>query len=126
MRAEVFGVPLDLLTMDQTVERCAELIEAQRPAQHVVINAGKVVMMEDVPGLRQVIAGCDIVNADGQSIVWAGRLLGHAVPERVAGIDLMHRLLAQAAQRGWPVYFLGARQEVLDTYVERIVEQNRV
>ena len=123
MRAEIFGVPLDLLTMDETVTRAAELIENGRPVQHVVINAGKVVMMHDDPGLRAIIAACDLVNADGQSIVWAGRLLGIPVPERVAGIDLMDRLLALAAERGWPVYLLGARQEVLDSCVSRITER---
>jgi len=120
MRAEVYGVPLDLLTMDETVEKCVELVEAAKPVQHVVINAGKVVMMQDVPGLREIIAGCDLVSADGQSIVWAGRVLGADVPQRVAGIDLMHRLLAEAETRGWPVYFLGARQEVLEACVRQV------
>lgn len=120
MRYEVFGVPLDLLTMDETVARCVELVEAGRPAQHVVINAGKVVMMEDSPELRGIVANCDLVNADGQSIVWAGRLLGLPVPERVAGIDLMHRLLAEAEKRQWPVYFLGARRSVLDACLESV------
>ncbi len=115
-------MPFDLLTVDEIVARCAELVERRKPTQHVVINAGKVVMMQDRPKLRGIIASCDIVNADGQSIVWAGRLLGHAVPERVAGIDLMHRLLAEAAAHGWPVFFLGARQEVLETCVSRLRE----
>ena len=122
MRAELFGVPLDLLTMDETVARCAELVESGRAAQHVVINAGKVVMMQDVPGLREVIASCEIVNADGQSVVWAGRMLGLDVPERVAGIDLMWRLLAEAEERAWPVYLLGAREEVLQGCLARILE----
>jgi N-acetylglucosaminyldiphosphoundecaprenol N-acetyl-beta-D-mannosaminyltransferase len=119
-RTEVFGVPLDLLTMSETIQRCSELIEARRPIQHVVLNAGKVVLMNDDPRLRSVIAGCDLVNADGQSIVWAGRFLGIPVPERVAGIDLMEALLGLAAERGWPVYLLGARQDVLETFVARV------
>ncbi|MDO8847171.1 MAG: WecB/TagA/CpsF family glycosyltransferase [Coriobacteriia bacterium] len=122
MRAELFGVPLDLLTMDESVARCAELVESGRAAQHVVINAGKVVMMQDVPGLREAIASCEIVNADGQSVVWAGRMLGLDVPERVAGIDLMWRLLAEAEEHAWPVYLLGAREEVLQGCLARILE----
>lgn len=117
-RAELFGVPIDLLGIDDTVARCRELVESGLPAQHVVLNAGKVVMMRDVPGLREIVADCDVVNADGQSVVWAGRLLGVPVPERVAGIDLMDRLLAEAEERAWPVYFLGARREVLERFVE--------
>lgn len=120
MRTELFSVPLDCLTLDETVARCEELIRAQRPVQHVVLNAAKVVMMQDVPGLREIIASCDLVNADGQSIVWAGRVLGVPVPERVAGIDLMARLLASAEANGWPVYFLGAREEVLLECVGRV------
>jgi len=123
MRAELFGVDLDLLNMDQSVQRCVGLIESGSPAQHVVINAGKVVMMHDLPRLREVVAGCDMVNADGQSIVWVGRMLGLPVPERVAGIDLMVRLLAEAATRGWPVFFLGARRHVLDEFLVRVREQ---
>ena len=118
--AELFGVRLDLLTMQQTVERCRDLIEAKRPVQHVVINAGKAVMMQNVPGLREIVQNCDLVNADGQSVVWAGRLLGIAVPERVTGIDLMGKLLALAENEGYPVFFLGATQEVLDIFVTEV------
>ncbi|MDI6692888.1 MAG: WecB/TagA/CpsF family glycosyltransferase [Anaerosomatales bacterium] len=119
-RAELFGVPLDLLTMEETVRRVEELVASGGAAQHVVLNAAKVVMMRDVPRLADVIRNCEIVNADGQSIVWAGRLCGVPVPERVAGIDLMQRLLRVAESRGWPVYLLGARGEVLNVCIERI------
>jgi N-acetylglucosaminyldiphosphoundecaprenol N-acetyl-beta-D-mannosaminyltransferase len=122
-RAQFLGVPLDLLTMDQTVRRCKELIEAKEPAQHVVINAGKVVMMQDVDGLEEVIRECALVNADGQSIVWAGRSLGLQVPERVAGIDLMGNLLALSESEGYPVYLLGAKQEVLDEFTRIVSER---
>lgn len=122
-RAQFLGVPLDLLTMDQTVRRCKELIEAEEPAQHVVINAGKVVMMQDVDGLEEIIRECALVNADGQSIVWAGRSLGLQVPERVAGIDLMEHLLALSESEGYPVYLLGAKQEVLDEFTRVVSER---
>lgn len=115
-KVELFGVSVDLLTIDETVERCQELIESRRPVQHAFINAAVTVMMEDVPGYREILAGCDIVNADGQSIVWAARLLGVALPGRVAGPDLMDRLLELSERRGYPVYFLGARAEVLKEF----------
>jgi len=117
-RYRIFDVWLDALDMEQTVARCAELVEERRPVQHVVLNASKVVMMRDVAGLARIVEDCDLVNADGQSVVWAGRLLGIPVPERVAGIDLMERLLELAEQRSWPVYFLGATDEVLATFTE--------
>ncbi len=67
---------------------------------------------EQERALRQAVCGCDIVLADGQAVVWASRLLGRPLPERVTGIDLFTELLGQAAARGDRVYFLGARAEV--------------
>ena len=109
-------MPLDPLTMDETVQRCRELIGESRPVQHVVLNAGKCVLMRDEPDVRDIVARCEVVNADGQSVVWAARFLGLGVPERVAGIDLMGRLIALCEREGWPVYFLGAKDEVLAAF----------
>ncbi len=116
-RLQIFGVKIDTLTMDDTVERCRQLIEARRPAQHVSLNAGKVVLMKDDPRLREIVSRGDLVSADGMSIVWAGRLLGNPVRERVPGIDLMSRLLELAESKRWPVYFFGARAEVLARFL---------
>jgi N-acetylglucosaminyldiphosphoundecaprenol N-acetyl-beta-D-mannosaminyltransferase len=66
------------------------------------------------------VAGCDIVVADGQAVVWASRVLRAPLPERVAGIDLFMRLLAEAEPRGIPVYFLGAKKDVLDTMIGEV------
>jgi len=116
-RLTIFGVSLDRLTMNATVERCRQLIEAHRPAQHVSLNAGKVVLMKDDPRLRAIVSRSDLVSADGMSIVWAGRLLGSPIRERVPGIDLMSRLLELAESKRWPVYFFGARAEVLARFL---------
>lgn len=122
-RQTILGVPIDPLTMEQTVARCQEFIEAGKPAQHVVLNAGKAVLMQDVPKLREIIGRCEIVNADGQSIVWAGHVLGVPVPERVAGIDLMGRLLELSEHSGYPVFFLGATQEILEAFASEVMRR---
>ena len=56
------------------------------------------------------------------SVVWASRILGRPLPERVAGIDLMMRMLELAAKSMHRVYCLGATPEVLDAAVNRIGE----
>jgi N-acetylglucosaminyldiphosphoundecaprenol N-acetyl-beta-D-mannosaminyltransferase len=116
-RYPLFGVTVDALSARETVERCAELMSENRFVQHVVLNASKVVLLADDPGLREIVGGCDIVSADGMSVVWAGRALGVPFPERVTGIDLMQELLAMSEACGWPVYVLGATSEVLDSFL---------
>jgi N-acetylglucosaminyldiphosphoundecaprenol N-acetyl-beta-D-mannosaminyltransferase len=99
----------------------AEVIIACRQRLLVgVVNAAKVVNMHRDPALRDAVLGADLILADGMSIVWAARLLGRSLPERVTGIDLMVRLLERADQRGYRVYLLGATDEVLDTVVQYI------
>jgi N-acetylglucosaminyldiphosphoundecaprenol N-acetyl-beta-D-mannosaminyltransferase len=123
-RVSVLGCRLDPLTMDQTVERCDDLIRSGGFAQHMAINAAKIVKLRDDEWLRDIVDRCELVNADGQSVVWASRLVGAPLPERVAGIDLMHRLMGLAAERGYPVYVLGARQDVLEQAIARLREQH--
>ena len=87
------------------------------------VNAAKLVALGDDPEMGRMIASCGLITADGQSVVWAARLLGARLPERVAGIDLMTRLLEAADARGYRVYVLGAKRDVLDTALERLRER---
>lgn len=123
-RADVVGLQIDRLDMAATVARCDELITQRQFAQHVAINAAKLVAAKDDPELREIIDHCEIVSADGQSVVWASRILGDALPTRVAGIDLMQELLALAERRGYRVFILGAKQEALDRACEKIMERH--
>ncbi len=123
-RARVLGCAIDRLDMDETVRRCEELIVSGGSAQHVVVNAAKLVALRRDLRLREIVGRCALVSADGQSVVWASRLLGDPLPERVAGIDLMERLLALAEERGYRVFILGARPDVLERAVERLRERH--
>lgn len=122
-RADILGCPIDRLGMADTLAEIEHAIAARRYTQHMAINAAKLVAMHDDPKLYEIIDGCGLVNADGQSVVWASRLLGDPLPERVAGIDLMEALLELAERRGYRVYLLGARAEVLRRALARLQEK---
>ena len=119
-RVHLLGSPLDVIDMDEAVARCRAAIDSDGYLQHMSINAAKLVSMRKDEELRQSVEACDLVTADGQSVVWAAGLLGTRLPERVAGIDLMERMLAEADEHGYRVYFLGARPEVLASAIEKL------
>jgi N-acetylglucosaminyldiphosphoundecaprenol N-acetyl-beta-D-mannosaminyltransferase len=119
-RARILGCEIDRLDMSEAVERCEHHIDARVPAQHMAVNAAKVVAMQDDTELLRLVNACEIVTADGQAVVWASRLLGDPLPSRVTGIDLMQQLLALAERKGYGVYLLGARGEVLEQAVARV------
>jgi len=113
-RVHFLGCPVECLNLEGTVVEVNRIIKARQPSQHCVINAGKVVLMHRDPLLKKIVESCALINADGQSVVWALKFLGTPIPERVAGIDLMERLLEEANAKKYRVFFLGATQAVLD------------
>lgn len=118
-RSELLGLSFDPVTMDGAVARCLELCRAPR-SSHVVmtINASHLCMMRNDPQLAAACRAGDFTVADGMSVVWALRASGQPAPERVAGVDLMARLLAAADENRLRVYFLGAKPEVVRTLVD--------
>jgi len=122
-RQTLFGVELDPLTMDETVQRCLQAVRDGERLEIGVVNAAKLVNMRRDPRLAQAVSGCDLVLADGQAVVWAGRVLRARLPERVAGIDLFMRLLAEAESAGMSVYFLGAKEDVLEQMLLRVADR---
>lgn len=107
------GCAVDNLDMEETLGVVEGFIRSGRPHQHVVINVDKIVKASRDPALRQIINECDLINADGMPVVWASRLLGKPLKERVTGVDLFEALMARAAEKGWRVFLLGAREEVV-------------
>lgn len=115
---EMFGVPVANLSMEQTIETVQESIFRKEELQHVVVNAGKIVAMQRDEALKKSVLDADLINADGQAVVWAANFLGQPLPERVAGIDLMFKLIEMAYREGLKCYFFGAKEEVVKKVVE--------
>ncbi|RDI74859.1 glycosyltransferase, WecB/TagA/CpsF family [Gaiella occulta] len=123
-RRTILACPIDLLTLEQTVERLVELIKAGGLHSQLSLNAAKVVEAHRSSELRGFLERATIVSADGQALVWAGKVLGVAIPERVAGIDLFTALLAAMEREDLSAYFLGAREEVIARTVEVIAARH--
>ncbi len=116
----ILGVPLAAVTMGEALDLVDHAIRWRRRLQIGVVNAAKVVNMRRDPLLRDDVLRSDVIFADGMAIVWAGKLLGEPLPERVAGIDLMMGILDRGNTRGYRIFFLGAAANVLDKVVERV------
>ena len=100
-----------------------DTIDMEKQLHHVVVNAGKIVAMEKDLKLRESVIGSDLVNADGQAVVWASRFLGTPLKERVAGIDLMENLIKLASERKYKIFFLGASETIVKKVVEDYTEK---
>jgi len=105
--------------MDETLSIVNNTIFNKESIQHVVVNAGKIVAMQNDAQLRKSVNESDLINADGQAVVWASKILGKPLKERVSGIDLMEALVELAYQNQYKIFFFGAKEEVVKTVVDR-------
>lgn len=112
-RIEMMGCFIDNLSMAETLQKIDGFIQSGKPHQHVAVNVDKLVKANKDPSLRKIINDCALINVDGMPVVWASRLLGKPLKERVAGIDLYTALIQRASEKGWRVYLLGASEEVV-------------
>ncbi|MFC0131702.1 WecB/TagA/CpsF family glycosyltransferase [Massilia eurypsychrophila] len=119
----MMGCQIDNLSMEDTLATIEGFIRSGLPHQHVVVNVDKLVKASRDEQLRRIINECALINADGMPVVWASRLLGKPLKERVAGVDLFEALMARAAGKGWRVFLLGAREDVVqavrETYLRK-------
>lgn len=118
-RANILNTTIDNLTMQETLQAVVHAIHNSKQIHHVVVNAGKMVAMQRDLKLRQSVNSCDLINADGQAVVWASRILGQPLKERVAGIDLMENLVELAYNKNFKIFFFGAKEEVVSSAVKK-------
>lgn len=117
-KIKLFDIEIDSLSMEDTVQLVDYAIQNKQQFVHNSINAGKVVLMQKDTALLQSLREADILSADGQSIVWASKLFGNSLPERVPGIDLMHNLMTLAEKKGYQVFLFGAKDVIIKKVVE--------
>lgn len=112
-RVKILDTYVDVLTMEETVQLVEKYVQKKEPLHLMGVNADKINMARQNPRLMEIVNGCGIINADGASVVMAGRYLNRRLPERVAGVDLMLELVKLSEKKEYSIYLLGAKQAVV-------------
>jgi N-acetylglucosaminyldiphosphoundecaprenol N-acetyl-beta-D-mannosaminyltransferase len=107
----ILGVPFDNVTTAETIQAIERMVESGEPHYLVTANVDFLVQAQEDVELRRILFDAHLVLCDGTPLVWASRLLGNPLLERVAGADLVPLLLRVAAEKQYRVFFLGATSE---------------
>ena len=117
-----FGVRADDVTWDEMLARIEDFIAEGRPHQIVTVNPEFVMAARRDPEFRAIINGAALALPDGVGLLWAGRILGQSLRERVTGSDGVPRIAERAAQKGWRLFLLGAAPGVAEETARRLVK----
>lgn len=121
-RVPLMGMMIDPLTEEQAVARVTGALASGRGGVVVTPNLDHLRQYTRDPGVRRLYATADLVLADGMPLVWASRIAGRPLPERVAGSDLIWSLSAACAEAGRSVFLLGGNPGAADD-AARILEE---
>lgn len=116
-RVDLFGVAIDALSMGEAVRQVLAWVDEPFGFCRYVVtpNVDHTVMLQGHEGLRTAYQDADMVLPDGYPVIWASRLLGKRLPERVAGSDLVPALFAAAdPKRPLRTFLLGAAPGVAE------------
>lgn len=117
-RVTIMGVTIDVLNVADTIALVEQYVLQKEPLHLIGVNADKLNEAAQNETLGKIVNSCGVINADGASVIMASKFLKKELPERVAGIDLMQSLVSLSQDKGYSVYLLGAKQEVVDKTAE--------
>lgn len=120
----ILGVPIDEVTLEEALDRIDGFAaRGGRLHQVATVNSDFLARAQGDPELLRILRHVDLATADGMPLVWASRMLGGAIPERVTGADLVPAVAGRFAAGGRSLFLLGARPEVARTAAERLRER---
>ncbi len=106
---EVLDVPLALIDYERTMDWIDDVVSADGRGYICVANVHTVMISREDPDLRDAVLGASMTVPDGQPLVWAVNALGHELPDRVYGPELMARYCARAARTGVRMFLYGGK-----------------
>ena len=104
----LLGLPFHDLTLAETLDYCRGAMQGEHSRYLVTANVDFTTQAYQDADLRKIVFFADRVVCDGMPLVWLSRWLGHPLRERVAGSDMVPKLLEICAIDGCPVYFFGS------------------
>lgn len=117
-KVRLFGTPIDRVSLTEAVKRIEGFIAHRRSALVCTPDTMAVLRAQRDRRLREVYERAGLVTPDGTGLVWAARLLGAPLKERVSGIDLLEKLFARQK-----IFLLGAAPGVAEQAAARLAEK---
>lgn len=120
VRLNILGVPIDPLTFQGALGEARNFLENEETNFITTPNPEIIMQARRDKELRHILIQADLSLPDGIGVVWAGRVLGYPIPQRIPGIDLMDKLLSLAAEAGKRIFLLGTHRDTVAKAAENI------
>lgn len=120
-RIEILHVPIDPVTMPEALERIEHFIQTGEPHHVFTADASGIMRAQDEVEFQKIIKQADLITPDGAGVLFASRMYGVALPERVSGVDLVENISELAAKTGYSIYLFGAAEGVAKSAADQLL-----
>jgi N-acetylglucosaminyldiphosphoundecaprenol N-acetyl-beta-D-mannosaminyltransferase len=119
----ILGIPFDNVTSSQALNRIEQMIASRKPHYLATANVDFLVQAREDIELRRILFEADLILCDGTPLLWVSRLLGNPLPERVAGADVVPRLIQLAEEKKYRLFLLGATPDSISSAAANLRER---
>ncbi|MCE5259178.1 MAG: WecB/TagA/CpsF family glycosyltransferase [Chloroflexi bacterium] len=120
----ILGVRVDDITTEETLSQLEHFIQEGGPHQVATVNPEFVMAAQHNTVFCVTINEADLALPDGSGLLWASRVLGKPLRERVTGSDTVPLIARLAAQKGYRLFLLGAAPGVAEAAAGVLQAQN--
>lgn len=113
-QTDLLNVRVDRVDFSAVMSQIRQAIQLRQPRQLVTVNVDFIKLAKADANFRRLINTADISVADGMPLLWAARLIGAPLPERITGTDLVLGCAQLAAEEGHRLFLLGAAPGVAE------------
>jgi N-acetylglucosaminyldiphosphoundecaprenol N-acetyl-beta-D-mannosaminyltransferase len=118
--SDVLGLPIRPFDLQSLVETIVARARYCTPTLGCYVNAHTANLACADRDYHNILRQCDLLHADGASIVWAARLAGSVIPCRVTAMDYFPLLASRCAEQGLSIFLLGSKSGLIDKVVQRL------
>lgn len=123
-KIKLFGIHIDNLTMEETILEIEELIRKRKPSLVVTPNVHHINILNKDEEFKEIYREASLVIPDSTPLLWATKILGNSLKERVTGSDLLPEFCEVAAKKEYRVFLLGAGPEIAKKTAEILSQKN--
>jgi len=123
-KIDILGVQIDSVNLLEAERKVLEFLKEDKSHMIFTPNSEIIMMAQNDPYLMEVLNSADMLIADGIGVVYASRVLGKPIPERVAGFDLASNLIPKLADMNYSLYIFGGAPGVAEAAKEKLESKN--
>lgn len=113
-QVNILGIRIDQVDHADSIKIIADAVKRKVKLRIITANPELIYKAEKDALLRDMINSADLIVPDGVGVVWAARILGKDIKERVTGIDLATRILEAGSNNQWRIFLLGSKPGIAE------------